>query len=234
LRAPPHSTFATDQYITSVQSLVSCISAGSAGQTFRPPTGALHQRELGKMPQCAAVGLQTLSNSLASRKQHGHRVLATAPLLALPRQPGRQLRTGLTCSLRPQQQEAVVQQREAEERASEPLPSVQAPQQQQGQLEHAAAERWMPASWLSGWKGAGSLLLSFGAVTGGGLMGAWGAGDYAWALRMQPYHFAAAATGRPLLTCCMALLPVPPLHLQAPALTSAARPPRCRRWACWA
>jgi hypothetical protein len=41
-------------------------------------------------------------------------------------------------------------------------------------VQDAAAEqheRWMPASWLSGWKGMGSMLLSLGAVTGGGLLG---------------------------------------------------------------
>lgn len=30
----------------------------------------------------------------------------------------------------------------------------------------------MPASLLSGWKGMGTLMLSLGAVTGGGLLGA--------------------------------------------------------------
>lgn len=115
-----------------------------------------------------------MSASLSSRKQQGARVLVTAPLAALPRQPGRQLRTCVACSSQLQQLEAVVQQRAAEVAAPAAAAAVQAPRQP----EQAPAERWMPASWLSGWKGTGSLLLSFGAVAGGsGLMGARGAGQ---------------------------------------------------------
>lgn len=53
------------------------------------------------------------------------------------------------------------------------LQQQQRPEQQQPeQQQPAAAERWAPASLLSGWKGAGSMLLSIGAVAGGGLLGA--------------------------------------------------------------
>ncbi|KAL4422726.1 hypothetical protein ABPG75_008923 [Micractinium tetrahymenae] len=64
----------------------------------------------------------------------------------------------------------------------------------------------MPASWLSGWKGSGSLLLSLGAVTGGGLLGSGfdisGPGSVAQALAVlgltvgihELGHFLAAVT----------------------------------------
>ena len=56
---------------------------------------------------------------------------------------------------------------------AEPLGLQHAEQQREEQQQHAAGAgtRWMPASMLSGWKGAGSMLLSLGAVSGSGLLG---------------------------------------------------------------
>jgi hypothetical protein len=48
-------------------------------------------------------------------------------------------------------------------------PQAAAPSEQQQQ--RRPDERWMPASWLSGCQGAGTMLLSLGAVSGGGLLG---------------------------------------------------------------
>ncbi len=73
------------------------------------------------------------------------------------------------------------QQAAAAERAEAPAPlaadpaALPAAAAAAAEVQDVAAkqhERWMPASWLSGWKGMGSMLLSLGAVTGGGLMGA--------------------------------------------------------------
>jgi hypothetical protein len=40
------------------------------------------------------------------------------------------------------------------------------------QQDEQPTERWMAASQLSGWKGPGTMLLSLGAVSGAGLLGA--------------------------------------------------------------
>ena len=105
----------------------------------------------------------------------------------------------------------------------------------------------MPASLLSGWKGAGSMLLSLGAITGGGLLGA-------PVQRLQEptpvllrsmavlagLHAAlawasAAAACRPMhpAACLCPLNPHTPAP-QAPALTCRAPSRCCRRWQCWA
>lgn len=73
------------------------------------------------------------------------------------------------------------QQAAAAERAEAPAPLAAAPpaaavaaevvQDAAAEQHEQQHERWMPASWLSGWKGMGSMLLSLGAVTGGGLLG---------------------------------------------------------------
>lgn len=54
------------------------------------------------------------------------------------------------------------------------VPEVLEPQSQQTEQQQQPGgerERWQPASLLSGWKGPTSLLLSLGAVSGGGLLG---------------------------------------------------------------
>lgn len=80
----------------------------------------------------------------------------------------------------------------------------------------APHERWVPASWLSGWKGAGSLLLSLGAVTGGGLLGACsGRGRAHYRMRGQcPSAVACSCKHTRQADAC-----TQPPPLQAPALT---------------
>lgn len=78
----------------------------------------------------------------------------------------------------PRQQEAEAEAPAAaaacEQLAAAPSDAAAAAAADAAAAEVAAAprpERWMPASWLAGPQGAGSLLLSLGAVTGGGLLG---------------------------------------------------------------
>lgn len=58
------------------------------------------------------------------------------------------------------------------EAASRLAAPVQDSQQPAAHKQQEAGERWMPASWLSGWQATPTLLLSLGAVSGGGLLGA--------------------------------------------------------------
>lgn len=102
----------------------------------------------------------------------------------------------MTCSSLRQESSSGQQQQQA---APPPAPLAAAPpaaqpQQEQPQQVEAAAEQWMPASWLSGWKGTGSMLLSLSAVTGGGLLGA---------------RCGCAALCRAVLGCAGHLLPIP-------------------------
>jgi hypothetical protein len=119
------------------------------------------------------------------------RVLPTTRQIGGCRQPQRPFSSGTprfqrcrTLAVQQQQQQQSSQEQQHLE-AGLALPPPQAvpvevqvveatePAMQQPSTSHAAnSVRWVPASLLSGWKGTGSLMLSLGAVTGGGLMGA--------------------------------------------------------------
>lgn len=101
-----------------------------------------------------------------------HGLLSGSPVTALPRPFLRAQRPSssswphhVACSSLRQQPEPL--------EAAPPLKAVPGsqPAQQQPQPQQQQ-EHWMPASLLSGWKGMGTLMLSLGAVTGGGLLGA--------------------------------------------------------------
>ena len=136
------------------------------------------------MPALATVASGAIACSAPGQRRHGQRALQQAapfrPLPALRPRPSSHWQH-VSCAARREEAASTSQQQQgsaappaapaATGAEAEPL-GLQHAEQQQEQQHAAAATRWMPASMLSGWQGAGSMLLSLGAVSGAGLLGA--------------------------------------------------------------
>ena len=117
----------------------------------------------------SVLALATGRQALQAARQQQRQVGGAHSLVRLPARPFSVISHTRLAAAAPRQQDGGAALPPA---ASERAQAV-APQQPAEALEQQQqhGERWMPASWLAGWKGAGTMALSFGAVTGGGLLG---------------------------------------------------------------
>jgi hypothetical protein len=132
------------------------------------------------MPMLATIASGAIACSSPGQRRHAQLAPSFRPLPALRLRPSNNWQHASCAATREeaastsqQQQGSAAPPAAAAATAAEAEPvGPQLAEQQQEQQPAAAPTRWMPASMLSGWQGAGSMLLSLGAVSGAGLLGA--------------------------------------------------------------